>query len=193
MGQGITQFVDIGTGLPTARSAHEIAQAEDPDARVVYVDNDPIVVTHSRALLPLDGRTQVIQADARMPEAIMEHPQTQAAIDFGKPVALAFLLLLHFLSDSEVEDLTERYIRDLAPGSLLIISHALDNEQAAAGNAVYETSLPSINMRGRERIGELFAGLDLVEPGLTLVHEWRPDSEGGPPSEILAGGVAVKR
>lgn len=190
--QGVTQFIDIGTGLPTARPAHEIAQAEDPDARVIYVDNDPIVITHARSLLVHDDRTQVIQADAREPEAILEHPQVQARIDFDKPVALVFLLLLHFLTDAELDGLMDRYVRGLPSGSRLVISHVLDSPQLGPVTAAYET-MPAVIPRGRTDIAELFAGWDLIEPGLTLVHNWRPDPDGGPRSNHVIGAVAVKR
>lgn len=191
IGQGITQFVDIGTGLPTARPAHEIARAEVPEARVVYVDNDPIVVTHSRSLVVTDDRTQVIQADAREPETILEHPQTRARIDFDKPVALLFLLLLHFFTEKELDGLMARYVRGLCPGSQLIISHVVESQGLEPALEAYET-MPAVIPRGRAHIVTLFEGWDLVDPGLTLVHNWRPDTEGGPHSDHLLGAVAVK-
>ena len=190
--QGVTRFLDIGTGIPTVGPTHEIAQSVHPDARVVYVDNDPIVLTHARAMLVNDDLTCVVQADAREPGTILDHPQTRRLLDLGEPVALMFVALLHFITDRDLDGLVERYTRALAPGSHLIISHALQSPVADAARPAYKTSA-QVTPRSRERIAGLFGDWDLVEPGVVPVGEWHPDRTDGPRSVHMYGGVAVKR
>lgn len=191
--RGVTQFLDIGTGIPTVGPTHETAHAVDRSARVVYVDNDPVVLAHARALLVEDDLTYVIQADVRDPESILNNPETRRRLDFGEPIALMFVGLFYFLSDDDAEGLIEQYARELAPGSLLLLTHVLDTPELRAGKEVYKATSPIVP-RSPRQIAELVAGWDLVEPGLVPVHEWRPDpgDENGPPAAHMLGGVGVK-
>ena len=189
--RGITQFLDIGTGIPAVGPTHETAHAVQPGAQIIYADNDPIVLAHARALLVEDDLTYVIQADVRDPDSILDHPQTRQRLDFTRPVALMFVGLLYFVTDAELNGLIERYTGVLAPGSVMILTHALDTPQAKAAKEVYKASAPLVP-RGRDKIAGLFTGLDLTVPGLVPIHEWRPDDEGSPPATHLLGGVAVK-
>jgi len=180
---GIRQFLDIGTGLPSANNVHEIAQAIDPQCRVVYVDNDPIVLTHARALLASDprGACAYIDADLREPEKILGHPATMATLDFSQPVALMLVAVLHFIPDEDEPGPSVQTLVDaLAPGSYVVASHVTDehNQQAlaGAGRAYRDRGLRGA-LRGPEEFAELaFPGLELISPGVVLVSEWRPDA-----------------
>jgi SAM-dependent methyltransferase len=179
---GIRQFLDIGTGLPRQGNVHEIAQAEAPDARVVYVDNDPKVLAHSRALKITEaGNTSVITADLREPDTILGHAETQALIDFDRPMALLLVAVLHFIDDKAgPHRIVKGLINALAPGSYVVISHvtgdARPNHAQGAADIYKKTKNPA-TLRTRAQIERLFEGLDLVEPGLTFVADWRPDSD----------------
>jgi len=189
--RGVTQFLDIGTGIPTVGPTHETAHAVEPAARIVYVDNDPIVLTHARALLVNDDLTYVIQADVRRPRSLLDHPETRRRLDFTRPIALMFVGLLYFVTDDELDGLIEQYTRELAPGSLMLLSHAIDSPETRATQAVYKATAPLIP-RGLGQIADLFGDWELVEPGLVPVHDWRPDGEDDPRAAQLVGGVAVK-
>jgi SAM-dependent methyltransferase len=177
--EGVTQFLDIGSGLPTVENTHEIARRADPTCRVVYVDNDPIVRLHGQALLACTGSTSVVQADLRNPKEILEHPEVGQLIDFDRPLGLLLLGVLHFLSDDEVYAVLDRLRRALAPGSVLVISHITadaDPEGMARFVGVL-TNTPGavlITPRPRDQIEGFFAGFELVDPGLVAVHRWRP-------------------
>ncbi|MHA6760188.1 SAM-dependent methyltransferase [Streptacidiphilus sp. PAMC 29251] len=203
---GIRQFLDIGTGIPASNNTHEVAQAAAPDAHVVYVDNDPIVLTHARALLrgTPEGRTAYIDADFRNPESILDSPQTKGLLDFSQPIALLVVALLHFFPDSEnPHALLDRYKEALPPGSALILTHGtgelMDPAIAANIEATYAKSGLNIVSRTHTEVLGFFEGLDLVEPGVTPVHEWRPDPDNEDDRlmtrEEVAGyaGVALKR
>jgi hypothetical protein len=199
---GIRQFLDIGTGIPTSPNVHEVAQAVAPDARVVYVDNDPIVLAHARALLKSQdvGETAFILADLRQPQAIVDHPTLGATLDLTEPVALLMVAVLMYFRDSEdpnpygmVATLLER----LPSGSYLAVSHptADFNPQAMAGAvAAAEQAGVTLVPRSRAETEAFFAGLELVEPGVVPVLTWRPDDQ--PPTEPHAAyywaGVARK-
>lgn len=195
--QGVKQFLDIGAGLPAAGNTHEVVQAVHPDASVVYVDNDPLVTVHGRALLADEARTRVFEGDLRDPKAILAHPDVTALIDFGQPVALLIVAVLHFFPDDAdpagvIATLTEQ----LAPGSHLVISHAgadlLPDDREAM--AIYQTASEGA-LRDRAQITAFFEGFDLVEPGLVRVPEWRPTGE--LPADLdqywMYGGVGRKR
>ena len=195
---GIRQFLDVGAGLPTQGNVHEVAQAIAPDARVLYADNDPVVVAHARALLA-DANTAAIQADLRDPGAILGHPEVQALIDFRKPVAILLLAVLHFVKDAEDPAGIVARLRDAVPaGSYLAISHATaetPNPQpdvAAKVVSVYQRSTASLVLRTRAELEPFFEGFDLVDPGLVQVQEWRPDAPSDAPGGIY-GGVGRKR
>jgi hypothetical protein len=178
---GIRQFVDVGTGLPTQGNVHEIAQAVDPAARVVYVDNDPIVRAHAKALLPSDGTTAVIEADMRDPQPILDHPALRRLINFDEPVAVLFMSVLHFIADEDDPYGMVAAFRDACvPGSYLALSHITSPEQntggAAAAADVYKAKAtsPAI-LRSPKEIETLFDGYELVKPGLVRLPQWRPD------------------
>ena len=186
--EGIDQILDIGTGIPTVGPTHQVADETDPSARVVYVDNDPIVLAHARALLVDDNRTTIIQADVRDPDTILA--KAREHLDLSRPVALMFVGLWYFISDDDdIEGLLAQYRNALAPGSAMIITHALDTPGARAVQEQYKASAPLI-LRSEERITEFFAGWDIIEPGIVPVHEWRPDG-GETPAGHMAGGVGI--
>ncbi|MGR6921222.1 SAM-dependent methyltransferase [[Actinomadura] parvosata] len=188
---GITQFLDIGAGLPTAGNVHEIAR----DALVVYVDHDPVVITHARALMKDSARVQVVQGDVREPDAILAHPNVRV-LNFDEPMALLMVGLLHFVRDREgAYDAVSRLVNALAPGSYVALSHGtsdgFDRKLVTGIDDIYSAQM-SHQLRTREQIGRFLAGLDLVEPGLVPITEWRPDgiSEGLTAREVgIIGAV----
>ncbi|MES9538067.1 SAM-dependent methyltransferase [Spirillospora sp. NPDC049024] len=196
---GIRQFLDIGTGLPTQDNVHDVAQRIEPAARVVYADNDPVVLVHARALLTStpEGATDYVEADLREPDAILEH--AAATLDFDEPVALLLVAILHFLPDEDgVHGIVARLVDRLAPGSYLVISHGTpeENPQGASDAAEeYTRQAPSaqITPRNRDAINGFFTGLEPVDPGLGYITSWRPEGPVVPPEQVgLYGGVARK-
>jgi hypothetical protein len=199
---GIRQFLDVGTGLPSANNVHEVAQGLVPSCRVVYVDNDPIVLAHARALLTSspEGKTAYIQADLRDPEKILDDPVTRQTLDFSQPIALMLVAVLHFVPDSDgARRIVDTLLGALPPGSYLAATHVTAEHDpdtlAGAGRAYQERGLTG-QIRTADEFTELaFRGLEMVDPGLTLVSEWRPRGAGPRPmaSEVNAyGGVARK-
>jgi hypothetical protein len=188
---GIRQFLDIGTGLPTHGNVHEIAQSVAPDARVVYVDNDPIVLAHSRALLDAPNTT-VILGDLRKPAEILANPEVGKLLDFGQPMALLLVAVLHFINDAEDPAAIVATLREaMAPGSYLAISHATmdvagaDSDVADKVVRAYQRSSSPVTLRSRAEIAGFFGDFELVEPGLDQIHRWRPE---GPPAPV-GGGI----
>ncbi|RKN50846.1 SAM-dependent methyltransferase [Micromonospora endolithica] len=180
-GQGIRQFLDIGSGIPTVGNVHEIAQRLVPDARVVYVDVDPVAVAHSRELLDSDESTVVVQEDLRHPERILGHPEVRRLIDFDQPVAVLVVAVLHFVSDDDRPAELLRTLRDaLAPGSALVLSQASDDgrpdAERAEAEAVYRRTDNPLWIRSRRELAAFFDGFTLVEPGVVWVPQWRPES-----------------
>ncbi|MBO0805585.1 MAG: SAM-dependent methyltransferase [Nocardiopsaceae bacterium] len=197
-GQGVTQFLDIGSGMPGTPSVLDVAREVNPEARVVYVDYDPIVVSHGNALLTKSPRAAVVQGDLRQPEDVLGHPAIRAHLDFGKPVAVLLLAVLHFVSDDDDPARIIATIRDaLAPGSYLVVGHLTHDELSEAGisraiAAFAKTSSP-LYPRTTSQIRRLFDGFDLIDPGLVPEPEWRPDADGPPPASkktVFLGGVA---
>ncbi len=178
---GIRQFLDIGAGIPTRGNVHEVAQEVDPEARVVYVDNDPIVATHGRALLRNGGRTGVVEADMRDPEKITDSPITRDLIDFSQPVAVLFVSVLHFVDDDEAARAVAYFRELMAPGSYMVIAHGtqgrLTEQTIGETRRVYEKSTAALNDRTPEEIAGLFTGFELLSPGLVDVADWRNDNE----------------
>jgi hypothetical protein len=180
---GIRQFLDIGTGIPTAGNTHEVAQAVAPESRVVYVDYDPIVLAHARALLNSSdaGATEYIDADLRDTGSILA--QAGQLLDFSKPVAVTLLSILHAIPDSDDPYAIVATLLDAVPaGSYLAISHAgpefvSAEARKALEDTVRRTSLQQYTVRTREQVARFFDGTDLVPPGLVLVEDWRPDRE----------------
>jgi hypothetical protein len=180
-GQGVRQFIDIGTGLPTQGNVPEVARAADPDARVVCVDNDPIVITHAQALLPAGDRTAVVGADMREPQVILRHREVRRLIDFSQPVGVLFAAVLHFATDADDPDeIVRAFGERMAPGSYLVLSHDTTEGHAleliTLGKEVYSGATAPMVMRSREAILGLFEGFELAEPGLVRLGEWRPDT-----------------
>ncbi|WP_405902288.1 SAM-dependent methyltransferase [Streptomyces sp. NBC_00656] len=176
---GIRQFLDIGAGIPTEPNLHQIAQQTAPDARIVYCDNDPIVLAHAAALLRStpEGATEYIQADARKPEVILE--AAGKVLDFDRPIALSLLALLHFLDDEDgAAELVDRLVDQLAPGSYLILSQTtgdFDPEGAAEAAAMYKARGMTLRPRSRAELTAFFHGLELVDPGVSLSADWHPE------------------
>jgi hypothetical protein len=189
---GIRQFLDIGTGIPTAGNTHEVAQAVARDARVVYVDNDPIVLAHARALMTshVAGRTEFIFADLREPESILDDPALRSTLDLGQPVALMLVAILMFFPDSEDPyGIVSGLMEALPSGSHLAISHpTADFDEPAMAGAAAASKRSGIDMvpRSRTEVERFFAGLELVEPGVVPVTAWRPDGQAPADSQQAA-------
>jgi S-adenosyl methyltransferase len=178
--QGISQFLDLGSGLPTSPSVHEVAREVIPDARVVYVDHDPIVVAHNDALLATRDGVVTIRADVRDPDAVFGHEPLARCLDFGRPVAVLLLSVLHFISPEEdAAGIIARFRERMAPGSYLAISigtsDGADPEMLAEATDTYARARMPFTLRSRTQIMDLFDGFDLVEPGLVSLPEWRPE------------------
>jgi S-adenosyl methyltransferase len=199
---GFRQFLDIGTGLPTSPNLHQVVQAVAPEARVVYVDNDPIVLAHARALLTSSpvGKTAYIDADLREPAAIVDSPQAREVLDFQQPVALSLIAILQFITDDkDAHRIIGELLDALPSGSALALSTVTAEsapDEVTAGVAAYNANGIPTRARSKPEVEALFAGLDLVEPGVVLVNHWWPDKE--TPAAIDAhvhmyGGVAIKR
>ncbi|WAZ25425.1 SAM-dependent methyltransferase [Streptomyces cinnabarinus] len=198
---GIRQFLDIGTGIPTEPNLHQIAQSYAPDARVVYVDNDPIVLAHAEALLrgTKEGVTEYVQADAREPGAILE--RAAQVLDFDRPVALSLIALLHFVSDADgAYDVVGTLVEALAPGSCLVLSCMtadFEPENVREGIERYAAGGVTLVARTHGEVGRFFTGLEVLEPGIVSVKDWRPDlardeSPLGEGPVSLYGAVGVK-
>ncbi|WP_431038614.1 SAM-dependent methyltransferase [Streptomyces sp. P6-2-1] len=184
--EGVTQFLDIGSGIPTFGSVHEVARALAPEARVVYVDHDPVAVAHSEAVLDGDPLASVIAADLRKPAEILGAPAFGELIDLERPVALLLVAVLHFIEDSENPAAPVAELLDaLAPGSMLILTHAAyehiptSRQEASGAVDVYRDIRNPLIMRTAEEIGRFFAGTELVDPGLVPMAEWRPEQAAG--------------
>ncbi|URN13775.1 SAM-dependent methyltransferase [Streptomyces radiopugnans] len=199
---GIRQIIDVGTGIPTSPNTHELARAAAPDTRVVYVDNDPIVSVHADAKLTGAGNAEFVLADARKPEAVIEHPAVRALIDFGRPVALLLVAVLHFVRDEEdPAGLVAALGGALPPGSCLVLTHGTpdfhEKQRVEEGTDVYRNATAQVSLRSHAEILSFFDGWDLVDPGLVQLPLWRPDGPVPEPGELrrvaLYGGVGLKR
>lgn len=201
LSQGIRQFLDLGSGIPTVGNVHEIAQQAVPDARVVYVDYEPVAYQHAQALLADNPYATIIEADIREPEAILNHPETQRLLDFSAPLGLLMVGVLLFIGPQDRPgDLVREFRRPLVPGSLLAISHIADEDapperkaEVATLVAAYADASEHVYVRTREEIASWFEGMEMVEPGLTYLPDWRPenDAEQNDPARQLGyGGVA---
>ena len=195
---GIDQFLDLGSGLPTARNTHEIARELDPGALVAYVDNDPIVLTHSRAQLVDDAATTVVTADIRQPDTILGSPAITGFLDFTRPIGLILNGVVHHLNDDDdPHGVVAKLTSALAAGSYLQLTHFSTAAPAAAAlERVLMKSMGSGRMRSRDEITAFFDGLELVDPGVVFLPEWRPDAPVDEPLEVgaqlLLGGMARK-
>jgi hypothetical protein len=202
---GIRQFIDFGSGLPTLGNVHEIAQDISPQARVVYVDNDPIVLVHARALLGDTETTRVLTADLRRPAEILEHERVREFIDFSRPVGMLLFAILHHINDDEDPSGIAAYLRDaMMPGSYLAISHfhnpgearPEDSDRAAMCEKLFSEKLGTGRWRTRAEILDYFGDLTLIEPGLVPLPDWRPDPGDDlsehPTYHLFLGAVARK-
>ncbi|MEU4686948.1 SAM-dependent methyltransferase [Streptomyces xinghaiensis] len=197
VGQGITQFLDIGSGIPTFGNVHEVAQAAAPEAKVVYVDNDPVAVAHSRAVLEGSESAVITAADLREPSAILSSPEARSMLDFGKPVALLLVAVLHFLTDDDEPRRVVAELRDaLPPGSLMALTHAsteggpLTSRQGVGVEGVYRQATSPLVMRSRQEVAPFFDGFEMVEPGLVSMPDWRPDTPGEQEDPVVYTGFA---
>jgi hypothetical protein len=200
---GIRQFLDVGTGIPTSPNTHEVAQGVAPECRIVYVDNDPIVLAHARARLASspEGRTQYIDADLREPQRILDSPQLRQTLDLGQPVGLLLFATMHLVPDElDPYGIVARLVDPLVPGSYLALSQITPDFAPEAWERTKEIAgRGGVTMRPRSRtdIARYFTGLEIVEPGLQVVHRWRPDPDENPdeiPDALVSmyGGVARK-
>ncbi len=192
---GIRQFIDIGTGLPTMGNVHEIAQGICPQARVAYVDYDPVVVSHAAAILAKNDRVAAIQSDLRTPRELITHPGIRAMIDFSQPVAVLILATLHFITaDEHPYDSVGVLKATMAPGSYLAISHATQDavtrEQELDGLAVYEKASAPVVPRHYGEVLGFFDGMTLISPGVVNIRQWRSKRRSRP--ALIYGGIARK-
>jgi SAM-dependent methyltransferase len=200
IGAGIRQFLDIGSGIPTLGNVHEVAQRAAPDARVVYVDIDPVAVAHSRSILAGNKLAVVIQEDLRRPARILAHPDVTGLLDFAQPVALLLLAVLHFIPDEDDPASIIAQLRDsLAPNSYLVLSHGtadnLPEEAIRRSVELFKRTPTPARPRSRGEVARLFAGFDLIEPGLVWTPQWHPEhpDEVGDHPERSAAYVGVGR
>jgi len=180
---GVHQFLDLGSGIPTVGNVHEIAQRADPQARVVYADNEAVAVAQSQLLLEDNEFADVVAADIREPQSVLNHETTQRLLDFSRPIGVIMCTILHFVQDSsDPEHIVAQYRDALAAGSYLAISHGTTDNRPdlqAFGDAYKQTANP-VTLRPKERIARFFDGFELIEPGLVFTPQWRPEH----PSEV---------
>jgi hypothetical protein len=191
---GIRQFIDIGTGLPTAGNTHEVAQRIAPDSRILYADNDPLVLAHARALLTSapEGRTAYMQADLREPEKILANPLLEEVLDLSKPVALMLVAILHFIADEDdPAGLIATLLAALPPGSYLVATSVTaehDPERVHGLERTYREAGMTLQARTADELGRIaFSGLELIPPGVVLVSEWRPGTQDPRPAPAEVG------
>ncbi len=197
-GAGIRQFLDIGTGLPSADNTHEVAQRAAPESRVVYADNDPIVLAHARALLTSSpqGATHYVDADLRDTGKICE--QAAEILDFDVPLAILLIGVLHCIPDSDdPAGIVASLIDVMPPGSYLVIAHPASDihtdQVSTAANRINPLMAEPVTLRTHDQVGRFFDGLDLVEPGLVQLHRWRPGPKGPVPDHDIANYGAIGR
>jgi hypothetical protein len=197
-GQGVRQFLDLGTGIPTASNTHEVAQGVAPESRIVYVDSDPMVLAHARALLTSspEGRCAYIDADIRDPEKVLN--TAAEVLDFAEPVAVVLMAVLQFVpDDDDPHGMVRRLMAAVPAGSYLVISHPAADIQAAAmanmANKLNELMAQRVKPRAKEAVTAFFDGLELIEPGVIRCPEWRPDHpQDAAGKSTMWGGVARK-
>ena len=195
VGEGVRQFLDVGTGLPTANNTHEVAQRLAPESRIVYVDNDPIVLAHARALLTstAEGKTEYIDADLRRPQEILA--AARRTLDFSRPIGLMLLgVINHLMDDGEARSVVRELVDALPAGSFLVLTHSTaevhGERMLRAMRETTERGGTPIRARTAAEIEGLFAGTELVEPGVTSCSQWHPDVEGETPAPVyLFGGI----
>lgn len=197
---GITQFLDLGSGIPTAGNVHEVAQSADPECRVVYVDIDPVAVAHSQHLLADNSHAAAIRADLRRTEDVLANPTVTGLLDFSRPVAVLMVAALNFVSnDDDPAGIVHRYLDGTSAGSYLVISHPTHGEVAPhrtrAAAELYEKNVNRLFVRDRGQIASWFDGLVMIDPGIVYINAWHPDTldDAGDPERIpQLCGVARK-
>jgi len=196
-GNGLRQFLDIGSGIPTQGNVHEVAQDAAPGARVVYADIDPVAIAHSNAILAGNPDATIIEADLREPATVLERAASTGLIDFSRPVGLLLVAVLHFIPDEgDPWGITATLMDSLAPGSYLVVCHGTEEGApgvAQAAEKVYNRAVSAdLYMRPRADIQRFFDGLDPVDPGLVAIPYWRPDSPASTPQDPgkFWGGLA---
>ncbi|MFF7982866.1 SAM-dependent methyltransferase [Streptomyces sp. NPDC007901] len=178
---GVTQFLDVGTGIPTEPNLHQVAQRITPNARVLYADNDPIVLRHAEALLlgTPEGRTAYIHADIRRPEVVLSYAQDH--LDFTRPIGLSLVALMQFVTDDQAPyEIVKRLLDPLVPGSYLMLSHVtweFDPEIWERVDAIYRAGGTPVKARSHDEVTRFFDGLEMCDPGVILSTHWRPDDE----------------
>jgi hypothetical protein len=198
--RGISQFIDLGTGFPTSPNVHQAARAIHPDARVAYIDNDPVVTTHNQALLAKDDKILALHGDIRHPHTLLGRDDIWQLIDFSQPVGVLFVAVLHFIPpEDDPEATVAMFVRNMAPGSYLALSHITSDGTApdviATIHDAYRTASAPAIFRTREQILQFFNGLQLIEPGLADLTEWHTSPirrEIGPPALRFLAGIATK-
>jgi S-adenosyl methyltransferase len=196
---GVRQFLDLGGGLPTQANVHELAQSVAPDVRVVYVDNDPVVASHGRALLFTRDRVAMVLADLRDPASVWQHPDVADLLDWTQPIAVLCTSTLHFVADEdEPHQIIAQYRDHMAPGSYLAITHGTMEEDPAGERdkaaGVYRQASSQLHVRPLADVRRFFDGFELVEPGLVWITEWRPEPGTAPTgrAQSMRGGVGRK-
>jgi S-adenosyl methyltransferase len=198
--QGVDQFLDLGSGLPTSPSVHEVARKVLPGARVAYVDHDPVVIVHNRALLATGDGLVTVRADLRDPHAVLGSDEVQGCLDFSQPVAVLLLSVLHFIADDEdPHGIIARYRDALAPGSHLVLStgtsECADADMVSGTIDAYQDYRTPFRLRTRAEVQPFFDGFELVDPGVVLMQDWRPDetTDRVPLKATNLSGAGVKR
>jgi S-adenosyl methyltransferase len=196
---GIRQFLDLGSGLPTQANVHELAQGVAPEARVVYVDNDPMVASHGEALLASGDQVSMTFGDLRDPGGILRHPDVLGLLDLAQPIAVLCTSTLHFIADeAEPNQIIAEYRDHMAPGSYLVITHGtLEDDPAGEGGKaedIYRQASSQLHVRPLSDVLRFFEGFELIEPGLTWITEWRPEPGTAPTGRqhSMRGGVGRK-
>jgi SAM-dependent methyltransferase len=192
---GIRQFIDIGSGLPTQGNVHEVVHETAPDARVVYIDNDPIVLAHGRALLADNHTTTVLTGDLRDLDELLERPALRHLVDLSQPVAVLMVAVLHFVDDEQARAAVRAVRERVAPGSYLLLSHSTGEgnpERAAQVAKTWDETESRIRLRGQAQVTEFFEGWELLEPGVTFVPLWRPEGSVANTTRWMYAGVGRK-
>ena len=196
--RGVRQFLDIGSGIPTVGNVHEIAQRRAPDARVVYVDIDPVAVAHSNDILKDNPGAVAVQADMRFPEAVLDHPSVRTVLDLDRPIGLLLVAMLHFVPDDDAYVAVDRLREALPAGSYMVISHGVSDTPADAASeqvaSLYRrTDVSAAHGRTRDEILRFFGNAVLVDPGLVWVHEWPDGGDGDARGTAVVAGVGQLR
>jgi hypothetical protein len=197
--QGIRQFLDIGSGMPTVGHVHEVVQSIDPGARVVYVDNEPVAVAHSEIVLKANNNAEMVQADAEFPDTVLEHPTTERLLDFGRPVMVIMAAFIHFVPDSRnPAGLIAAYRDALVPGSYLALSSGTfegQGEEVRRAAELYRKSGTDVFARSKEELRALVDGFEILPPGIVFTPQWRPDdpAEAGERPELASQLALVAR